>query len=137
MTDHAAAALLSLQAADEMPGIASAEYHHREALIHATLEQAKWLHEIADQLDAMPRSRRRASPMFDAADLLEQTAIGDEGAQRERTIARLLLHTSDGHAYGSAPLIAKEALEASMGRDNAAEVEAAVQLLGIEVDRPR
>lgn len=54
MTDHAAAALLSLQAADEMPGIASAEYHHREALVHATLEQAKWLHEIVSRLDSMP-----------------------------------------------------------------------------------
>lgn len=104
------------------------------AQVHATLEQAKWLREIVDQLDTLPRSRRMPhSPLWEAAALLESIAIGDEGSNREGTIARLVLQAARDERYAGAAGIAKHALLDSFGRSDHGLVREAVALLRIAI----
>jgi hypothetical protein len=69
--------------------------------------------------------------LHDAAALLEVWAIGDEGEQRERTIARLMLHAT-GERYADAPNIAQHALDGSTG-ENHYRVAQAIIALRIEL----
>lgn len=133
------------------------------AQAHATLEQAKWLHEIADQLDVLPRRvgarcdevdgygarcrlrynhdghhkigiNRERFPLHDAAEILEGLAIGDELPAREMTIARLVLHQV--MPYPDAEQIAGDArLLAHESRDpwRLDEVNTAIALLKIDI----
>lgn len=110
------------------------------ATAHALVAQAHYLREIGDQLDRFPRPAPPADPddvveaeildgfpLHTAAALLEGAAIGDEGEQRERTIARLMLHAT-GERYADAPNIAQHALDGTTGRLHYAVAQAIVAL---------
>lgn len=61
MTDHAARAEHILEHLERAIATGDAEWAPimaAQAQVHATLEQAKWLQEIANQLDTLPRSGR-------------------------------------------------------------------------------
>lgn len=72
---------------------------------------ARWAPTI-DPADVVEADILDGDPLHTAAALLEQIAIGDEGEQRERTIARLVLHAT-GERYAEAPQIAAHALAAT------------------------
>lgn len=110
------------------------------ATAHAAIAQALYLREIGDQLDRFPRTPTPAdpadvveaevvdaNPLHTAAVLLEWAAIGDEGDQRERTIARLMLHAT-GDPYAMAPEIAQHALDGTTGPQHYAVAQAIITL---------
>lgn len=120
-------ATISRMSTNQQTAIAAAQ-------THALLAQVQYLREIGDQLDTLPRRHRAPySPLWEAAALLESVAIGDEGSNREGTIARLVLQAARDEHYAGAAGIAEHALLDSFGRADHAAVREAVALLHIKV----
>lgn len=123
-----------------------------EAVGRGLLALIPLVKEIGDQLDTIPRrepvidcevvDESPADPLWDAprykaAALLERTAVGDEGEQRELTIARLVLGSAPRYSPDYAADVAVHALHAARdagGVNKVKLVEAAITTLGIEIE---
>lgn len=165
LQEHGAIALAMLDEALRLDS-GDGPYYTAAAQVHATMalvvmvrevrdrlaEQLPLLREIGDQLDTIPRrepviacevvDEAPADPLWDsprykAAALLERTGVGDEGEQRELTIARLVLGSSPKYSPDYSADVAVHALHAARdagGGNKVKAVEAAIATLGIELD---